>query len=125
MATDVLRLERLYRDLCQRSIDKDADGILELLAPEYALVHMTGVRQSGEEYVRAVLDGTLNYYRIEHDSIEVDVASDGKTATICARSRTLAAVYGGGQHTWQLQQDLRARKVGERWLLTESQASTY
>lgn len=125
MAEDEEACAKLYRDLCAASIAKDAGGIEDLLAPTYELVHMTGMRQSGQSYIDAVLDGTLNYYSAEHESIEVKVASDGLHATIHGRSRISAAVFGGGRHTWRLQQDLKAEKVDGAWLLTESRASTY
>lgn len=116
---------QLYRDLCTYSIEKDANGLRSLMTPEYVLVHMTGMRQSGNEYIEAVLDGTLNYRSTTHDSIEVKVAPDGETAHIRGKSRTDAAVFGGGWHVWRLQQDLTAVKRDGKWLLTESRASTY
>ena len=74
MRTDEEQCAQLYIDLCDASIRKDADGIMALLADDYALVHMTGMRQSARAYVQAVLDGTLNYYTAEHDSIVVDIS---------------------------------------------------
>lgn len=117
--------EKLYRDLCEASIRKDADGMAAALADDYALVHMTGMRQSARDYIDAVLDGTLNYYSADHESIEVTIAPDGVRAAIRGRSRISAAVFGGGRHTWRLQQDLKAEKRNGAWLLTESRASTY
>lgn len=116
---------QLYRDLCAHSIAKDADGLRALLAPEYRLVHMTGMEQSGEQYIAAVLDGTLNYYSSVHDSIDVQIAADGKHATVCGCSRTMAAVFGGGRRTWRLRQDLEAVRRDGTWKLTASRASTY
>ena len=123
--TDEEACAQLYRDLCDASMRKDADGIEALLADDYVLVHMTGMRQSKRAYVAAVLDGTLNYYSTEHDSVDVTVAPDGDHATIRGRSRVNAAVFGGGRHTWHLQQDLKAEKRDGIWLLMESRASTY
>lgn len=125
MTQDERACAQLYRDLCEFSMKKDADGIRSLLAPDYVLMHMTGMRQPAEEYIAAVLDGTLNYYSTDHDSIDVDIAADGRSAHIRGRSRVNAAVFGGGRHTWRLQQDLTAVKRDGRWLLTESRASTY
>lgn len=125
MTHDEETLAQMYRDLHRCSIDKDARGLRALFAPEYVLVHMTGMRQPGEKYIAAVLDGTLNYFAADHDSIEVTVAPDGRTARICGKTRTAAAVFGGGRSTWRLQQDLKAVKRNGRWLFTESRASTY
>ena len=116
---------QLYRDLCAASIRKDADGISAVLADDYVLVHMTGMRQRKRAYIEDVLAGTLNYYSIEHESIEVVVAADGEHAHICGESRVNAAVFGGSRHTWRLRQDLKAEKQNDAWLLVESRASTY
>lgn len=123
--TDEEICAQLYRDLCDASMRKDADGIASVLAEDYVLVHMTGMRQSKEDYIDAVCDGTLNYYSTEHDSIDVDIKPDGMHATVRGRSRVNAAVFGGGRHTWRLQQDLKAEKIEGVWLITESRASTY
>ena len=123
--TDEGTCAQLYRDLCNASMRKDADGMATVLADDYALVHMTGMRQSKRAYIAAVCDGTLNYYSTEHESIDVHVALDRRSATIRGRSRVNAAVFGGGRHTWRLQQDLKAEKRDGRWLLVESRASTY
>ena len=123
--TDEETCAQLYRDLCDASMRKDADGMAAVLADDYALIHMTGMRQSKGAYIAAVCDGTLNYYSTEHESIDVHVAPDRQSATIRGRSRVNAAVFGGGRHTWRLQQDLKAEKRDGRWLLVESRASTY
>lgn len=125
MTEDERICAQLYRDLCDASMRKDAAGIAAVLADDYVLVHMTGMRQPKQAYIEAVLDGTLNYYTTKHDSIRVNVAADGVHAHVCGRSRVSAAVFGGGRHTWHLQQDLRAEKRDGTWLLVESQASTY
>ena len=125
MTADEEACAALYRDLCDASVRKDAAGMAAVLANDYALVHMTGMRQGAREYIDAVLDGTLNYYSCEHDSVDVGIAPDGEHATICGRSRVNAAVFGGGRHTWRLQQDLKAEKRDGTWFLVESRASTY
>ena len=125
MPSDEATCRQLYRDLCAASIAKDEVGMAAVLADDYVLVHMTGMRQSKRAYINAVLDGTLNYYSTEHDSIDVRIAPGGEFATIRGRSRVNAAVFGGGRHTWRLQQDLKAEKRDGEWLLVESRASTY
>ena len=115
----------LYRALCAASMRKDAAAISEVLADDYVLVHMTGMRQSKRAYIDAVCDGTLNYFSTEHASIDVCISPNGMHADICGKSIIEAAVFGGGRHTWHLQQDLKAEKRQGTWLLTESRASTW
>ena len=84
---------------------------------------MTGTRQSAEVFLKGLLDGTFNYYSAEHDSIEVTVTGD--RASMIGKSRVLAAVYGGGKHSWRPRGDFSLRKEEGRWKLSGSSASTY
>ena len=120
---DVKRIRALYEAYWQCMIRKDADGLRAMMAEDYFLLHMTGVRQSAETFLAGLLDGTFNYYAAEHDSIDVRV--DGDRAELVGRSRVLAAVYGGGKHRWRLQGDFTLRREQGDWLLTSSRASVY
>ena len=47
-------IKQLYIDLCDASIKKDIEKLKYILADNYVLVHMTGKRQSKEEYIKIV-----------------------------------------------------------------------
>ena len=104
-------------------ITKDAEGLNAVLDDSFVLVHMTGMRQNKKAFIQAVMNGTLNYYSCEDDSVEATV--NGSAATVIGKSRVNAAVFGGGRHTWRLEQDLLLVKKEDRWLITLSEASTY
>ena len=55
----------------------------------------------------------------------MDVTVQGNTATLIGKSRVRAAVFGGGWHTWRLEQDLQLVKKGDHWLITLAEAGTY
>ena len=120
---DAERIRELYRKYWQYMIEKNADGLRGMMTEDYTLLHMTGVKQSAEAFLKGLLDGTFNYYSAEHDSIEVTVAGDH--ANMIGRSRVLAAVYGGGKHSWRLRGEFSLRKEEGRWKLSSSRASTY
>ena len=104
-------------------IDKDAEGLRSLMAGDYYLLHMTGLKQSAEVFLRGLLDGTFNYYSAEHDSIDVEI--NGDRASMTGRSRVVAAVYGGRKSSWRLQGDFTLRKEEGVWRFTSSRASIY
>ncbi len=116
-------IKELYRTYWTSMIEKDADGLRAVMTDDYYLMHMTGVRQSQETFLRGLLDGTFNYYSADHDSIEVKI--NGDRAEMVGKSRVLAAVYGGGKHWWRLQGDFTLRKEDGNWKLSSSRASTY
>lgn len=119
--TEIIR--EVYRTYWRCMIEKDVPGLRRLLSDDYELRHMTGLRQSGEVFLNGLLDGTFNYYSAVHDSIEVRV--NGDKAVMTGKSRVVAAVYGGGKHSWRLRGDFTLRKENGSWKLTSSGASTY
>lgn len=116
-------IRELYRLYWQYMIDKDVNGLRGLMSDDYDLMHMTGVRQSRDSFLRGLTEGTFNYYSAEHKSIEVTVIGD--TATMTGKSRVTAAVYGGRKTDWKLRGDFTLRKENGVWLMTGSKASTY
>ena len=121
--SDREQIAELYRAYWQYMISKDIAGMDRIMAEDYELRHMTGLRQNKQDFFRSVKNGELNYYSAEHDEIIVKVSGD--TAAMTGRSRVTAAVYGGGRHTWRLQGDFTLRKEEGCWKLTASRASTY
>ena len=120
---DKQQLEALYKQMYRAMIAKDIETLGTLLDENSVLIHMTGTRQPKHDYLRAIKDGTLNYYSVEDDEIIIEV--NGDRATMTGRSRVNAAVYGGGRHTWRLQLSFQLVKRNGRWQFTAASASTY
>ena len=116
-------IRELYREYWRCMIAKDANGLRGMMTDDYTLLHMTGTKQPAEVFLKGLLDGTFNYYAADHDGIEVTVSGD--RASMIGKSRVLAAVYGGGKHSWRLRGDFTLRKENEHWKFSSSSASTY
>ncbi len=121
--TDKEQITALYEAMYKAMMAKDTVALGKLLSDDSVMVHMTGHRQSKQEYLGEIASGVLNYYSVETDSLDITV--NGETARMIGRSRVNAAVYGGGRHTWRLQMDSQLRKIDGEWLITYSKASTY
>jgi len=121
--TDVKQIREQYRRMYDAMIRKDADALSAVLDDSFVLVHMTGMRQPKAAFIQSVLNGTLNYYSAQHENIPVRV--DGDTAELTGQSRVNAAVFGGGRHTWRLQQEIALTKTDGVWRMTRAVASTY
>ena len=123
MADEKDTIREMYRKYWSCMISKDVDGLRDLMADDYYLLHMTGVKQSAKVFLNGLLDSTFNYYSADHDSIEVSL--NGDHAIMTGRSRVMAAVYGGRKSSWRLQVDFTLRKENGNWKFTSSKASTY
>ena len=116
-------IENCYRQMYRGMVDKDRTLLSEVLADSFVLIHMTGMRQSKEAFIKAVENGTLNYYSATHEQISTHIHGD--TAQLVGQSVVRAAVFGGGEHTWRLQLDCKLIQADGNWKITEARASTY
>ena len=120
---DTEEIRQAYIRMYDGMISKDEKILNEVLDDSFVLVHMTGMRQPKQAFIKAVLDGTLNYFSARHDSMTVEIS--GNTAVLTGKSYVAAAVFGGGRHNWRLQQRCSLIKTDDGWKITESTASTY
>lgn len=121
--SDTEQIRAAYTAMYDAMIAKDEAGLSQALDESFVLVHMTGMRQSKHAFIRAVLDGTLNYFSAKHERMDVTVTGDA--ATLVGQSYVPAAVFGGGKHNWRLQQTLTLKRNSDGWVITKSVASTY
>ena len=119
--------EQIIRDayirMYEGMIKKDESILREVLDDSFVLVHMTGMRQPKQAFIKAVLNGTLNYFSAEHENMPVEISGD--TAVLTGQSYVAAAVFGGDRHNWHLQQKCSLKKTDGVWRITRSVASTY
>lgn len=120
---DKISIIEVYKKMYDAMIAKDADALNKAFDDSFVLVHMTGMRQSKQAFIQAVLNGALNYYSVKHEHMPVEVSGD--TAILIGQSYVAAAVFGGGRNNWRLQQKCSLKKVNGEWKITESIASTY
>lgn len=116
-------VKNAYKKMYEGMIAKDEKILDEVLDDSFVLVHMTGMRQLKDAFIKAVMDGTLNYFSAEHEHMPVEISGD--TAVLTGQSYVAAAVFGGGRSNWHLQQKCSLKKVNGDWKITQSVASTY
>ena len=121
--TDKEQIIQLYKEMYTAMINKDRSELERVHDDSFVLVHMTGMRQSKQEYISAIMDGTLNYYSADHEDMQVEIK--GGSAVLTGRSKVTAAVFGGGKHTWRLQLRFQLVKNNGEWRFALASASTY
>ena len=121
--TDKEQIIQLYNEMYSAMVNKDKAELERVHDDSFVLVHMTGMRQSKQEYINAIMNGTLNYYSAEHEDMQAEIKGD--SAVLVGRSRVTAAMFGGGKHTWQLQLRFQLVKKNGEWRFALASASTY
>lgn len=120
---DKEEISELYAAMYQAMITKDTTALSDMLDEGFVLVHMTGMRQPKNDYLRYIANGTLNYYSCEDTVLDITINQD--SAYMTGRSNVIAAVFGGGRHSWPLQLAITLRKHQNKWVMTEAIASTF
>lgn len=77
---------------CQAMTDKDIDTMREIVSEDMIFVHMSGMRQTREEYFADVADGSLTYYTIGMADPVIEI--DGNHAVVAYTSILNANAYG-------------------------------
>ena len=121
--SDTEQIQALYLCMYDGMVRKDSAMLDRVLDDRFVLIHMTGLRQTKSEYIEAVLDGTLNYYAVRHESLPVTVRGD--TGELIGRAQVTAEVFGSRRATYALQQRLELEKVDGSWKIIQSTASAY
>ncbi len=77
---------------CQAITDKDIDTMREIVSEDMVFVHMSGMRQTREEYFADVADGSLTYYTIGMADPVIEM--DGDHAVVTYTAILNANAYG-------------------------------
>ncbi|MGX8693596.1 MAG: nuclear transport factor 2 family protein [Methanobrevibacter sp.] len=101
----------------QALIDKDKIKLNDILTEKYELIHMSGKKQSKEEFIGEIMDGTLNYFKSE--IIEPTILwDDNERATLIADVTLTAKVYGFNGK-WTLDTTVDFEKIDGEWYFTK------
>ena len=77
---------------CQAMTDADIDTLREIVSEDMVFTHMSGRRQTREEYFADIADGHLDYYTIGIEKPVIEI--DGDQASIAFTSVLNANAYG-------------------------------
>ncbi|WP_187271331.1 nuclear transport factor 2 family protein [Actinomyces ruminicola] len=113
MSAQELSVLHRQAQYCQAMTEADIDTMREIVSADMTFTHMSGRRQSREEYFADVADDRLNYFTIGIEDPRVRVAGD--TATITFTSVLNANAYGA-RGTFRIVGSHHYRRRGEEWI---------
>ena len=98
---------------CQAMTEADIDTMREIVSEDMIFTHMSGMKQTREEYFADVADGSLTYYAIgmEHPAVAVDVDMAAVTYT-----SVLSANAYGARGTFRMKGTHYYRRIDGEWI---------
>ena len=72
--------------------EADIETMREIVSEDMTFTHMSGMKQTREEYFADVADGSLTYYTIGMENPEIEI--DGDLATVTYTAALNANAYG-------------------------------
>ena len=103
-------------------VEADTQQLEKLLADDFVLVHITGLRQRKADWLEEIRAGSMDYHEIREQSVTVTV--DGATALLVARNLVTATIWGS-EAVWPLQMTTTFRKEDDGWKPVVSRATTF
>ncbi|MDO4867314.1 MAG: nuclear transport factor 2 family protein [Clostridia bacterium] len=98
---------------CQAMTEADIDTMREIVSEDMTFTHMSGMKQTREEYFADVADGSLTYYAIGMEDPVVEV--DGGTAMVTYTAALTANAYGA-QGTFRMKGTHYYQRIDGEWI---------
>ena len=98
---------------CQAMTEADVETMRQIVSEDMTFTHMSGMKQTREEYFADVADGSLTYYAIGMENPVVAV--DGDMAMVTYTSALTANAYGA-QGTFRMKGTHYYRRMNGEWI---------
>ena len=106
MTTEEKEVYAAYVAINNAMIEKDRAALELYFDKGLIFTHMSGKKQTREEFIGEIMDGTLNYFKV--DTKDYSISVDGDTAHMKVTHTLTAKVYGisgswtlGGENTYK------------------------
>jgi hypothetical protein len=83
---------KAYEAINKAMIKKDRAAMERYFDKDLTFTHMSGKKQTREEFIGEIMDGTLNYFKVDTKDYSINI--DGDTAQVKVTHTLTAKVYG-------------------------------
>lgn len=112
MNEDQQNILAVYQRIDAAMVNKDTETLDHLLDDDYVLVHMTGYRQSKEEWLDQIENEEMKYFKTMPQKTTITI--DGNTAVLICDTRIDARIYGF-RNIWSMKMEMHFEKHGDDW----------
>ncbi|RSJ11358.1 hypothetical protein D8824_00985 [Streptococcus intermedius] len=101
-----------YEELQQALINQNISKLKQLLPDDYIAVHITGRRQTKEEWLKDIENGDMRYFHFT--DLHYSFSQEGNRVQLGIRQRITANIYGS-EGTWSIPGTRVFEKRGGEW----------
>ena len=116
MTTEEKEVYSAYEAINKAMIEKDRAAMERYFDENLTFTHMSGKKQTREEFIGEIMDGTLNYFKV--DTKDYSISVNGDTAHMKFTHTLTAKVYGISG-SWTLGGDNTYKKRDGIWIRVE------
>ena len=92
MTTEEKKVYSAYKAINKAMIEKDRTAMERYFDKNLTFTHMSGKKQTREEFIGEIMDETLNYFKVDTKDYSINV--NGDTAQMKVTHTLTAKVYG-------------------------------
>jgi ketosteroid isomerase-like protein len=112
MSEDKQKIITVFQQIDEAMINKDTETLEKILDNDYVLVHITGYRQSRQEWFEQIENEEMKYFKTMPQRTTVTV--EGNIATLICNTKIDARIYGF-RNTWSMKIEMHFEKRGDNW----------
>ena len=116
MTTEEKEVYAAYVAINNAMIEKDRTAMERYFDKNLTFTHMSGKKQTREEFIGEIMDGTLNYFKV--DTKDYSISVDGDTARMKVTHILTAKVYGISG-SWTMSGENTYKKRDGIWIRVE------
>jgi ketosteroid isomerase-like protein len=113
MTTEEREVYSAYEAINKAMIEKDRAAMELYFDENLTFTHMSGKKQTREEFIGEIMDGTLNYFKVDTKDYSINV--NGDTAQMKVTHTLTAKVYGISG-SWTMRGENTYKKRGGIWV---------
>ncbi|MBP3771085.1 MAG: nuclear transport factor 2 family protein [Treponema sp.] len=116
MTTEEREVYSAYKAINKAMIKKDRTAMERYFDEKLIFTHMSGKKQTREEFIDEIMDGSLNYFKV--DTKDFSISVDGDSARMKVTHSLTAKVYGISG-SWTMSGENTYKKRDGIWIRVE------
>lgn len=112
MSENKQKILAVFNRINDAMVNKDIETLNNILGEDFVSIHMTGYRQSKQEWLEQIENEEMKYFKTMPQKTTITI--DGNTAVLICDTKIDARIYGF-RNTWSMKTEMHFDKRGDNW----------